>query len=99
MKLLFVILLLANIFVALWEYRYGRVHTGPQASESMQENPPSLEKICLVNETAPIPAENKPQEGQSTNPGSLPVKEAPPSSGDGLQPAGKNENKSLSALP
>ena len=77
MKLLFVILLLANIFVALWEYRYGRSHAGRQSSEIMQENLPGLDKIWLAHETVAIPAGNEPRGRQPISPDSLPAKNLP----------------------
>ncbi len=51
MKILFLLIVIVNIFVALYEFKYD-IDYAPSSSVSLKVNlPPDQEKITLVNES------------------------------------------------
>lgn len=56
MKFFFLLIVLANIFVAMWEYRYGQIFSRHQPA-SAEQTDADLEKIMLVGEVAPATPE------------------------------------------
>jgi hypothetical protein len=55
MKILFLLVILANLFVFLWEYRYGQAFAPDTATVLVREDDADLEPIKLVSEKSPSP--------------------------------------------